>query len=87
MAANGDDARVEEIRRSFAGLGFVLLGPINPGGDAETRARIGWIAPYGRAHLRLEVTGAGVGATACAAAEDALAQFETEFGSPPGTSE
>jgi hypothetical protein len=89
LAAMGteDDARVEEVRRLFAEVGYVLLGPINPGRDAETKARVGWVAPYGRERFPVGVTAAGHGWTPREAAEDAWAQFEAEFGSPPGTSE
>ena len=58
-----------------------------PGKDAQTKARIGWVAPYGRKDNPTAITAAGHGASALAAAEDAWAQFEAEFGSPPGTSE
>lgn len=82
-----DEARIEEIRRSFGGAGYLLLGPINPGRDAETKARVGWVAPYGRASIRGAVAGAGHGWSPRDAVEDAWAQFEAEFGSPPGTAE
>ncbi len=82
-----DDARIDEIRRLFGAAGYVLLGPINPGRDDATRARVGWVAPYGRESVRASVAGAGHGPTPQEAAEDAWAQFEAEFGSPPATSE
>lgn len=82
-----DDARIEELRRLFARTGYVMLGPINPGRDAETKASIGWIAPYARESALVSVTAAGHGWTPLEAAEDAWAQFEAEFGSPPATSE
>ncbi len=81
------EASIDEIRRRFSGVGFVMLGPINPGADAETRARVGWVAPYAKETAVTVVSAAGHGWTRLAAAEDAWAQFETEFGSPPGTSE
>jgi hypothetical protein len=83
----GRGERIEEIRRSFANVGYLLLGPINPGRDTATRARAGWVAPYGRAAQPAAITAAGYGATAVEAAEDAWMQFETEVGSPPATSE
>jgi hypothetical protein len=85
--ASDDEVRLEEIRRLFAQVGYVMLGPINPGRDAETKARVGWVAPYGRATLVAGVAAAGHGWTPREAAEDAWAQFEAEFGSPPGTAE
>jgi len=85
MAA--EEPRIDELRGLFAGVDFVMLGPINPGKDAQTKARIGWVAPYGRKDNPTAITAAGHGASALAAAEDAWAQFEAEFGSPPGTSE
>jgi hypothetical protein len=85
--AGEDAARVEEVRGLFARVGYVMLGPLNPGKDAEAKARIGWVAPYGRAADLTGVAAAGHGLTAREAAEDAWAQFEAEFGSPPGTAE
>lgn len=66
---------------------FDMLGPINPGKDGTTKARVGWVAPYGRKDDPMAITAAGYGPTARDAAEDAWAQFEAEFGLPPGTSE
>jgi hypothetical protein len=81
------EPRIEEIRRAFANVGYLMLGPINPGRDSATKARAGWVAPYGRAVRPSAITAAGYGATAVEAAEDAWGQFETEVGSPPGDSE
>ena len=81
------DARVDEIRRRFSGVGFVMLGPVNPGTSDETRARVGWVAPYIRENTMTILSGVGHGWTPAEAAEGAWAQFEAEFGWPPGTSE
>ena len=81
------DARIDEIRRLFARVGYLMLGPINPGGDAQRKARVGWVAPYGRADDPAAIAAAGYGATELEAAEDAWAQFEAEVGWPPGTAE
>lgn len=85
--ATEDEARIDALRRQFSEVGYVMLGPINPGRDAATKARVGWVAPYAREAVLLGVAAAGHGWTAVEAAEDAWAQFETEFGSPPGTAE
>lgn len=82
-----DETRIEELRRRFLDVGYVMLGPINPGKDATTKARVGWVAPYARESALFAVAAAGHGSTAVEAAEDAWAQFEAEFGSPPGTAE
>ena len=82
-----EETRIDEIRGLFAGVQFVMLGPLNPGKDAETKAHVGWVAPYGRKDNPMGITAAGHGMSARSAAEDAWAQFEAEFGSPPGTSE
>jgi hypothetical protein len=84
---SAQQARIDEIRRLFADVDFVMLGPLNPGKDAATKARVGWVAPYGRKDNPTGITAAGQGHTARDAAEDAWAQFEAEFGLPPGTSE
>ena len=85
--ASDDEARVDEIRRLFEQVGYVMLGPLNPGKDAEAKARIGWVAPYARATDLAGVAAAGHGRTPREAAEDAWAQFEAEIGSPPATAE
>ena len=85
--ATEDEARIEEFRKRFSDVGYAMLGPINPGKDAATKARVGWVAPYARETHLLRVAAAGHGWTAVEAAEDAWEQFAAEFGSPPGTSE
>lgn len=82
-----DADRIEEIRSQFAAAGYVMLGPLNPGKDAEAKARIGWVAPYTRESQLAQVSASGYGSTPVEAAEDAWSQFEAEFGSPPGTAE
>ena len=54
-----------------------MLGPLNPGKDAEAKAHIGWIAPYARATNLTGVAAAGHGRTPREAAEDAWAQLLT----------
>lgn len=85
--ASDDDTRIDEARRRFAAVGYVMLGPINPGRDAATKARVGWVAPYGRESALPGIAAAGHGSTPREAADDAWTQFEAEVGSPPGTSE
>jgi hypothetical protein len=72
-----DEARIDEIRRLFEQVGYVMLGPLNPGKDAEAKAHIGWIAPYARATNLTGVAAAGHGRTPREAAEDAWAQLLT----------
>ena len=85
MAAQ--EPRIDEIRGLFARVSFVMLGPLNPGKDAETKAHVGWVAPYGRKDNPTAITAAGHGRTPRDAAEDAWDQFQAEFGAPPATSE
>lgn len=85
--ARDDEMRIEEIRRLFSGVSYVMLGPISPGKDAETKARVGWVAPYARESALTGVAAAGHGWTPLEAAEDAWSQFEAEFGLPPATAE
>ena len=85
--ASDDAARVDEIRRLFEQVAYVMLGPINPGKDAKAKAQVGWVAPYTRATDLAGVAAAGHGWTPRDAAEDAWAQFEAEVGSPPATAE
>lgn len=82
-----DEARIEALRQRFLEVGYVMLGPLNPGKDAATKARVGWVAPYARETAVSAVAAAGHGRTPVEAAEDAWAQFEAEFGSPPSTAE
>jgi hypothetical protein len=86
MAPN-DNAAVDDIRHLFARAGYVMLGPINAGRDAEAKRRAGWVAPYARSGRADTAVAAGHGWTPREAAEDAWAQFEAEIGSPPGTAE
>ena len=53
----------------------------------KAKKQIGWVAPYVRESLVTGVAASGHGWTPLEAAEDAWAQFEKEFGSPPGTAE
>ena len=85
--ASDDAARVDEIRRLFEQIAYVMLGPINPGKDAKAKAQVSWVAPYTRATDLAGVAAAGHGWTPREAAEDAWAQFEAEVGSPPATAE
>ena len=85
--ASGDEERIDEFRRRFESVGYLMLGPLNPGRDADAKRQIGWVAPYVRESLVTGVAASGHGWTPLEAAEDAWAQFETEFGSPPGTAE
>ena len=85
--ASDDAARVDEIRRLFEQVGYGMLGPINPGKDAEAKARVGWVAPYARQRISPGAAAGGHGWTPREAAEDAWAQFEAEVGSPPATAE
>ena len=80
-------ARVDEIRRLFAHVGYVMPGPINPGKNAKAKAQVGWVAPYARATDLAGVAAAGHGWTPGEAAEDAWVQFEAEVGSPPATAD
>lgn len=82
-----DTDRIEKIRGLFSGAGYVMLGPLNPGRDVEAKMRIGWVAPYAREGFLSGTAAAGHGWSPLEAAEDAWAQFEAEFGSPPGTAE